>query len=198
MSINPITSFANSTSAKKYMDWAVKEKSAVVNGIETKVSNYSRLQKHYPKFFMIWLAATQGYFLYTSKDMSEERKFPLILNTLFSCTIAIVTGALLGKHISKLTNKMAHRANDIYKSNEKSDLIDGIKTGVPFLTEVLLFEYLGPVIATPLSIHAASYMTKKGIVNLNGQAKKDKAVDNRKESSLGFLTHRHKSSTQKS
>lgn len=173
MEINPIIKFANSASARRYMDWAAKEKKVVIDGSETTVSNYERLQKHYPKFFMIWLAATQAYFLYKSKDMSEERKFPLMLNVLFSCAIALVTGALFGKHISNLTNTMAKRASVIYKDDEKLKLVDGIKTGVPFLTEVLLFEYLGPVIATPLSIQATSYLSKKGMIDLKKSAKKE-------------------------
>lgn len=174
MEINPIVGFAKTSAARKYMDWTAKEKTTIVNGVEKKVNNYARLQKYYPKFFMTWIALTQVYFLVKSKEMEKERKLPLMLNILMSCAIALATGAACGKHISKLTNKMVERANVLYKKdNAKPDLIDGIKTGMPFLTEAVLFEYLGPVIATPLSIHAASYLTKKGIVNINQNSKKD-------------------------
>lgn len=183
MEINPITSFAKSSTARKYMDWTAKEKRILVNGVETKVSNYARLQKYYPKFFMTWIALTQIYFLIKSKEMEKERKLPLMLNILMSCAIALATGAVCGKHINNLTNKMIERANVVYKNNsQKSNLIDGIKTGMPFLTEAILFEYLGPVIATPLSIHAASYLSKKGLINLKEKPKSDSGVDNYKVS----------------
>lgn len=181
MAINPIVKFANTSCAKKYMNWAVKERTIGPNNSQTKRSNYEWLQKNCPTVFLTTFFAVQSYFLYKSKDMKKERKYPLILNNLFSCSLALITGALLGKHINKLTNKMVERAKIIYKDpSEKSDLVDGIKTGVPFLIGVMLFEYIGPVIATPLSIKATSLLEKKGLINLNETSKNNPGVDNRK------------------
>lgn len=177
MRINVLPRLAESKPANQFVNWALKEKVVVKNNVETKVTNYSKLQKVFPDAFMVFLAAMQCYYLNKSKEMPEERKIPLMFNNLYSCTIALCVGGLMKKPIGAYTEKIVKRANDLYAKNpHKSNLINGIKTSVPFAISAFLFHYVGPVIATPLSTQTTSFLVKKGLIKFSDKTDKSKTA----------------------
>lgn len=172
MNIKILPTIAKTKAVNKAVDWALKEKTVIKAGVENKVSNYGRLQKAFPTAFMVWLVAIQCGFFAKSKDMPKERKVPLILNNLYTCSMALGAGFLMKKPIDKMTDKFVKRAEVLYSGADKKVLVNGIKNGIPFLTAVMLFHYFGPVIATPLSTHTTNYLAKKGLVKFPKKADK--------------------------
>lgn len=182
MKINPIPDLAQNRQIRKYMYWSTRKASGNGNLPEDNITNYKKVQKTYPKIFMVWLSAIQCYFLNKSKEMPKERKVPLLFNNLYSCVIALATGAVLGKHIDKLTKTMIKKAETVYKNESAEDkkaMINGIDTGVPFLIEAVLFQYVGPVIATPLAISTTSYLSKKGMIDLSSKSNQTELKQNK-------------------
>ena len=73
---------------------------------------------------------------------------------------------LVKKPADKFLEKMLKRAEVLYVRNpNKANLINGIKTAVPFLVPVIMFKYIGAVLATPLADKANTFLVKKGFVN---------------------------------
>jgi hypothetical protein len=69
---------------------------------------------------------------------------------------------------------MLTRAESVYASHpHKKAMVNGIKTGVPFFTEAILFQYIGPVVATPLAVKTTSYLSKKGKINFKEKSKEN-------------------------
>lgn len=165
MSLSVLKYLANSRIINRAENWAVKE-IPVKGDVSKKVTNYSRMQKIYPNAAMLFAVGIQTGFIYNSKDMTKERKIPLILNNAIACVLAIIGGLIMHKPIGNLLEKMVSRANIIYPANSnKESLINGMKTAVPFLVSALLFKYIGAVLATPLADKANKFLVKKGIVN---------------------------------
>jgi len=165
MAISPLNSIAKSATAKKYTDWALKEKTAMKNNQKVTSTNYDTLQKKFPGYLMWWLSIVQCGFVVQSKTMDEDKKAPVFLNNIYSCVLGSLGEKLLGKKINNLTNKLVKRAEVVYKNDkQKAGLINGIKTAVPAAISGFLFLYLGPVIATPLSTKTADYLRQKGIL----------------------------------
>lgn len=180
--INPLVTFANSKFAKKYIEWALTEKPVKGKNLKQTVTNYSKLQKVFPKFFMCFLTGIQCYFLAKSKEMPKERKIPLFITNLYSCAIALAIGAATGKHVNKFTDVLVKKAKNIYKDNpNKTKLINGITTSIPVLNEAILFQYLGFVAAVPLGTKTAEYLFKKGIVKVESSPNRSKPIDNSKK-----------------
>lgn len=174
MRINPLVNIAKSPAAKRYVDWALKEHTVVKDGVEKQVTNYSKLQKGFPYFFLWWLALAQSGFLLNSKTMPEERKGPLVLNTLYSCVIGTIGGMVLNKKIAKLTENMVKRADVIYKEHPKKDIFkNGIKNAVPIAVAAFFFEFIGPVVSTPMATQSMEFLKKHGIVKSKRESKKD-------------------------
>lgn len=170
MGINRVlTGLYKSKPAKTYMNWSM-DKNALKSGVERTGQNYSKLQKIYPPVFMCFLALVQSIFLAKSKDMSKDRKYPLIFNNIYSCIIALGIGAAFGKPVNKMTEKLVSKAVDIYGKDSK--MINGIKTGVPILKEAFLFEYVGYVAAVPLGTQTTAFLAKKGIIKLDDKTQK--------------------------
>lgn len=163
---NILTRLYQSKPAKEYMKRAMGGEKIVKNGVEVP-ENYLKLQKIYPPIFMCFLALMQCGFLAQSKEMPKERKFPLIFNNIYSCIIALAVGAACHKHINKLTDHLAARAEAIYGKSNK--IINGIRTGMPMLKEALLFEYVGYVAAVPLGTQTTNWLVKKGYLSFSSK-----------------------------
>lgn len=178
---NPFEAFSKTKIAKIYTNWALKEKVVVKNGVKEKVTNYSRLQESYPDMFMTYAQLMQCYFLNKDEEMPKERKYPLILNNLYTCVIGLAIGLAFRKPIANIKQLSVERAKILYSGPEKEILINGIKTAVPFLISTISFRYLGHVIATPLSTQTTQFLAKKGLINLSEDKKQKKShfkVDN--------------------
>lgn len=168
MKTSLLTNLYNTKTAQKYADWALKSKDIVQNGKTKSVSNYDKLQKYVPIAFMAWIALAQSFFISKNKEMPKERKVPLMLNEIFSCAMGVVASLLLSGPISKLTEKFIDRAEIIYKENPQKEILrNGIKTAIPAAITVTLFQYVFPVIATPMATQATAYLKKKGMVKFS-------------------------------
>jgi len=175
MKINILPRLAQTKVINKAVNWALKEKTVTKNNVTTKITNYSKMQATFPNCFMVFVQALQCYFLNKSEEMPKERKIPLILNNTYSCTLALTTGLIFKNPIQKMTAKIIHQAETVYANNpHKTNLINGIKTGIPFLTAAVLFQYIGPVIATPLSTQTTKWLAKKGYIDLSKSKKSNK------------------------
>lgn len=165
MKVGLLTKLYHSKPAQKYVDWALKSKKVVKNNVSQEVTNYSKLQKAVPVFFMAWLSLLQCYLFSRKKEMPKERRVPLILNEAYTCAMGVATSFLISKPVDKLTEKFVKRAEIVYKNNPKKGmLINGIKTAVPAGITVCLFQYVFPVIATPMATQTSAFLKKKGIV----------------------------------
>lgn len=168
MQIKPPLNVMNSRPVKRYVDWALKSKTINDGGVIKTVSNYEKLQETVPPMLMVLAQSLQCYFLAKSQDIPQERKAPLIWNNVYTGVMALTVGLMLRKPINKMTENLVKKADILY-ANEKNKnvLINGIKTAIPFLSSVILFRYIGPVIATPMSIKTAEYLAKKDKNNKN-------------------------------
>lgn len=168
MAINPLSAIYKKPIIKNnYINWATKKRSVVKNGIVHSYTYYDKMQKIVPKAFIVWIALMQCYFLQRSKKMPKERRVSLMFNEAYSCGVGLTLGSIFHKPISKTIANIAERAKHLYKDNpDKFILKDGVKTGLPFLSEAILCMYIGPVIATPLATQTTKFLVKKGIVKL--------------------------------
>lgn len=156
---------ANTNTMHKLENWAVRE--TPLKSDPTKmVTNYSKLQKIYPSIFMLFTIGAQTAVIYNSKDMPKKRRIPLVLNNIITCALSIIGGLLMSKPTTKFVDLMIRRANVLYEHNpNKSFLVNGIKTAIPFLIPALTYKFLGPVIATPLADKANNLLVKKRLVD---------------------------------
>lgn len=164
MSLSILKYIANTKTVSRFEKWAAKETPVKTNSAKT-ISNYSRLQDIYPTAFMLLTIGTQTGFIYKDKEMPKERKIPLVLNNIINCILSVGLFLLMSKSSKKFVNKTLERANVLYANNpNKTKLINGIKTAVPFVVSAFLFKYIGPVAATPLADKANKFLIKKGLV----------------------------------
>lgn len=178
MNLSILKRIANTKTVNKFEKWALKE-SPLKNNPAKRVSNYEKLQQIYPISAMTFGAVMQSLFLYKEKEMPKERKIPLVLNNLINAAISIPGGLILSKPINKYMEKVVSRANVLYKHHpNKANLINGIKTAIPFIVPAILFRYVGAVLATPLADKANNFLIKKGLVDYSKEDKQaDKKVD---------------------
>lgn len=165
MKLNILKGIANTKTVKKFESWALRT-TTDKNNPAKKVSNYQKLQNIYPISFMTFVAIIQSAFLYKEKEMPKERRIPLALNNLINAVISITGGILISKPTDKYMDKVLNRANVLYENHpNKANLINGIKTAIPFIVPALLFRYVGAVLATPLADKANNFLVKKGLVD---------------------------------
>lgn len=178
MNLSILKRIANTKTVNRFEKWALKE-SPLKNNPAKRVSNYEKLQQIYPISAMTFGAVVQSLFLYKEKDMPKERRIPLALNNLINAVISIPGGILISKPINKYMDKVLERANVLYEHHpNKANLINGIKTAVPFIVPALLFRYVGAVLATPLADKANNFLVKKGLVDYSKEGQRaDKKVD---------------------
>lgn len=172
MSLSILKSIANTKTFNRFEKWAAKETPIRKNSTKT-ISNYSKLQDIYPTVFMLLTIGAQTAFIYNDKDMPKERRIPLVLNNIINCAISVGLFLLMSKSSKKFVNKTLERANVLYANNpNKTKLINGINTAVPFVVSAFLFKYIGPVAATPLADKANKFLVKKGIVKYSNNQDK--------------------------
>lgn len=171
----------NAKPVKTYTDWAAKEIEAKGNSAkeslkvlnsgndEKKIhTNYSRLTKIVPSVLMSWLSLIQCAFFAKSKEIPEDKKYSLIFSEIYTVAIGVVGGLLLNNKIEKLTDKFIKQAENVYANHtasEKEILKNGIKIAVPAAFAVVLFQYVGAVIAVPTATMTTKYLIKKGKIN---------------------------------
>lgn len=178
MKLNILKHIANTKTVSKFEKWALKT-TPDKNNPAKKISNYEKMQKVYPIAFMTFAAVVQSVFICKEKEMPKERRIPLALNNLINAVMSITGGILISKPTNKYLDKILERANVLYEHNpNKANLINGIKTAIPFIIPALLFRYVGAVLATPLADKANNFLVKKGLVDYSKEDNRsDKKVD---------------------
>lgn len=152
---------ANTKTMQRVVKWAVP-KDVPKN---TKTS-FDKLQKHWPTAFMLLTAgAGQTYVIYKSDDMPKKRRIPLIINNIITCSLSVLGAILIDKRTEKLKNKFIERAGVLFKDKEKELMQNGIKVTVPLLISSLLYKYIGPVLATPITDKVNKFMEKHKMVD---------------------------------
>lgn len=164
MKIGILTRLYKSTPAKAYVKWAnefAKEK-----GVITDRTNHDNAQEIFPIILMAWLSLIQCGFIAKNKEMPKEKKATLVASEVYSVALGVVGGLLLRKPLRRLTKKFTDRAEELYKATkttkEINELTNGIKTAVPAAVSIVLFQYLGQVIATPFASKTSSHLNKQG------------------------------------
>lgn len=156
MSIRIHQGLANSNSVKKFVNWATKNDAA----------NYKKLQKYYPTAFMLLtIGIGQTGFILASDDMPKKRRIPLALNNTINCIISLAGGIITDKYVDKLTDTFVKRAEATLVCKEKEQVIKGIGRGIPILVSGLLYKYIGPVLATPLTDKVNKFLEKHKMVD---------------------------------
>lgn len=147
---------ANSNTVKKFVNWATKNDAA----------NYKKLQKYYPTAFMLLtIGIGQTGFILASDDMPKKRRIPLALNNTINCLISLAGGIITDRYVDKLTDTFVKRAEATLVCNEKEQVIKGIGRGIPILVSGLLYKYIGPVLATPITDKVNKFMEKHKMVD---------------------------------
>lgn len=156
MSIKIHQNLANSNTVNKFVNWATKNDAA----------NYKKLQKYYPTVFMlVTIGVGQTGFILASDDMPKKRRIPLALNNTINCLISLAGGIITDKYVDKLTDTFVKRAEATLVGKEKVQIIKGISRAIPILASGLLYKYIGPVLATPITDKVNKYMIKHGMVD---------------------------------
>lgn len=166
MKVNLLSKIATSNTGKKYVNWALK-KNVSKNGKESVDRNYDKLQKFFPTFLMAWLSTVQCCFWLKSHEMKKERKIPLLINEGYTGLMGVTLSFMINKKVTKLTKTLSDRAEIIYKDANKAKLKNGLNTAIPAAITTVLFQYICPVIATPLATQTTKYLSNKGIINLS-------------------------------
>jgi hypothetical protein len=162
-----LTKLEQTKAVRRFENWAIQEKSVQKNA-KKPITNYSELQRFYPTAFMLITIGAQTGVIYDTKDMPKKRRIPLALNNIINCSISLLGGFILAKHSVKLVNKFVDHAKILYSKKtekEKTILINGITTAIPFLISALLFKYAGQVIATPITDKVNKFLVKKGFID---------------------------------
>lgn len=147
---------ANSNTVNKFVNWATKNDAA----------NYKKLQKYYPTAFMLLtIGIGQTGFILASDDMPKKRRIPLALNNTINCLISLAGGIITDKYVDKLTDTFVKRAEVTLVGNEKAQVIKGIGRAIPILASGLLYKYIGPVLATPITDKVNKYLVKHKMVD---------------------------------
>lgn len=147
---------ANLNTVKSFVNWATKNDAA----------NYKKLQKYYPTAFMLLtVGVAQTGVILASDDMPKKRRIPLALNNTINCLISLAGGIITDKYVDKLTDTFVKRAEATLICKEKEQVIKGIGRAIPILASGLLYKYIGPVIATPLTDKVNKYLVRKGIID---------------------------------
>lgn len=159
---------ARTNTMKSIVNWAVPSGAS-----EKTKTNLDKLQKHWPMAFMLLTAgAGQTYFIYKSDDMPKKRRIPLIINNVITCSLSVLGAILIDKHADKLKDKFMERAGVLFKDEQREVIKNGIKITIPLLITSLLYKYIGPVIATPITDKVNKYMIKHGMVDYSEKSKK--------------------------
>lgn len=147
---------AKSNTVNKFVNWATKNDAA----------NYKKLQKYYPTAFMLLtIGIGQTGFILASDDMPKKRRIPLALNNTINCLISLAGGIITDKYVDKLTDTFVKRAEKTLVSNEKAQVIKGISRAIPILASGLLYKYIGPVLATPITDKVNKFLVKHKMVD---------------------------------
>jgi hypothetical protein len=152
---------ANANTMKRVINWAVP------NGASEKTkTSFDKLQKHWPNAFMLLtVGAGQTYMIYKSDDMPKKRRIPLIINNVITCSLSILGAIIIDKRTEKLKDKFIERAGVLFKDEQKAIIQNGIKVTIPLLVSSLLYKYIGPVLATPITDKVNKYMVKHGMID---------------------------------
>ena len=156
MSLRINQNLAKSNTINKFVDWATKNDAA----------NYEKLKEIYPPAFMLLtVGVVQTGVILNSDDMPKKRRIPLALNNTINCLISLAVGLITAKYSKKLTATFVKRAEAVLGSKEKEQIIKGIGTAIPIFVSGLLYKYIGPVLATPITDKVNKYMVKKGMID---------------------------------
>lgn len=138
------------------IEWATKNQAA----------NYKKLEKYYPTAFMLLtIGVGQTGVILASDDMPKKRRIPLALNNTINCLISLLGGFITAKHVSNLKGTFVKRAEATLVNKDKEQIIKGINKAIPILVSGILYKYIGPVLATPLTDKLNKFLVKKGLVN---------------------------------
>lgn len=147
---------ANTNTMKRFVGWATKNNS----------TNYKKLEKYYPTAFMLLtIGVGQTGVILASDDMPKKRRIPLALNNTINCLISLIGGLITAKHSAKLVDIFKKRAEVIVVNKEKEQIIKGINKAIPILVSGILYKYIGPVLATPITDKVNKFLVKKGWVD---------------------------------
>lgn len=161
MSIRIHETIANTKTMQRVVKWAVPKGAS-----ETTKTSFDKLQKHWPTAFMLLTAgAGQTWVIYKSDDMPKKRRIPLIINNVITCSLSVLGAILIDKRTEKLKNKFIERAGVLFKDKQKELMQNGIKVTVPLLVSSLLYKYIGPVLATPVTDKVNKFLEKHKMVD---------------------------------
>lgn len=140
---------------RKAVDWAGKE-SAIQPELSS-AGNLQALKKHLPAWVGIWYAGFYVLSILKSKDIPEDRKRPLVINSIFTGIVGALGGYALSGFIERFAGALEKRFEEIIAKNpEKILLKKGFKSVVPLFAFSAMFRYICPVI----SIYAADKINK--------------------------------------
>lgn len=173
MSIRIHEKIANTNTMKSIVKWADPS-----NASETTKTSFNKLQKHWPEAFMLLTAGVgQTWVIYKSDDMPKKRRIPLIINNIITCSISILGGLITDKYTERFKDKLIKRASVVFAEKDSKyieTMQNGVKTAVPVLISALLYKYIGPVIATPITDKVNKYLVKKGMIDYSKDEKRGK------------------------
>lgn len=153
MKITPIKSLYESSPVKSAVEWAVKD------------SNLSKLKANIPAIQGVWIAGFYVTNTLKSKDIPEERKTPLAINTIFTTACGTIGGYTISKPINKFIDALYNRFNlAVTENKDKKTLIKGMKSIVPLVSFALAYRYLAPVLATPAAAKINKYLIAHNII----------------------------------
>ena len=160
MRTNLLMSMYKYPTMRKIVNWASKS-SEIKSG-----RNLEILKKHLPAWAGIWYAGFYVLSILKSKDIPEERKRPLVINSIFTAIAGVLGGYALSGFIERFAGALEKRFEKIIANDsEKILLKKGFKSVVPLFAFSAMFRYICPVI----SIYVADKINKFLIKHKSGK-----------------------------
>jgi hypothetical protein len=152
----------NSQPMQKAIKWGSTQ--TTINGQAR--TNFSRLTKHLPGIFGIWITGFYLLCMAKSKDIPKERKRPLILNNLLIGLFGITGGYVASGAIHKFTKALEPRFEKIVKNHPKKEiLLGGLRAVAPLIGFTFVFRYICPVLGTPAANSLNKFLIRHKVLS---------------------------------
>jgi len=127
--------------------------------------NISSLRKHLPAVFGLWISGFYIQNTIRSKAIPEERKTPLVINTLFTGAVGAAGGYAINGAVTKFADALTPRFEKFIASHpEKEVFKTGFKAIVKAISFTFAFRYLAPVLATPVADVVNKYLIRNKMI----------------------------------
>lgn len=164
-----ITSIANTKTVKRVVS-SLEQNSKKVLSDGSLASRYMLAQDYLPTILNTWIYSIQAVYTMKSKDIPEDRKLPLALNIVLGEVFSIIGDILVAGQKDKWKDAIVKKFSKVIKDDSK--LLNGLNTAVPIVLSLMMFRFVGPIIATPVADKLNDFLIKKGIAKKPGSKEK--------------------------